>query len=82
MDSYAQIWMDDSNVSEDNGTNHAATNLKSAVPTSSTKSHAIGADAKAAHTVLMAREDTNTFALEGVPHIARPIIIPAEQRAA
>lgn len=58
------------------------TNLKSAVPTSGTQSHSIGANTKAAHTVLVTREDTDTLTFERVPHIARPVVIAAKQHAA
>ena len=37
------------------------------------------ADAEAAHAVLVSSEDADTFALEGVPHVAVEVVVPGKE---
>ena len=55
---------------------------KCAVPGSGAKCHAIGTDAKAADTVLVAGKNTNTLALERIPDIASPVVVTAKEDTA
>jgi hypothetical protein len=52
-----------------------------AVPTSCTKCHSVSANTQAADSVFVASQHPNTLAFEGVPNIACPVIIAAEQDA-
>ena len=52
--------------------------LQRAIPRARAQRHAVCADAEARDTVLVAGENTDTFALERVPDIARPVIIATE----
>lgn len=54
---------------------------ESAIPTARAKSHAVRADAEAADTVLVAGQHTDSLALEGVPYVACPVVIPTKEDA-
>jgi len=49
------------------------------IPASGAQRHPIGAHSQAAHAVLVTRKHANPFALEGIPDVTRPVIVPAEQ---
>jgi hypothetical protein len=55
------------------------TNPERTVPATSAKGHAIRANAEAADAVLVAGEDAHPLAAEGVPDVARPVVVAAEE---
>ena len=50
-----------------------------AVPTSCAKRHPVCTDTQTADTVLVASEYADALALQGVPDIASPVVVAAEQ---
>jgi hypothetical protein len=53
--------------------------LESTVPTSRAESHSIHTHTQAADAIFVSREDTDTLALQCVPHVASPVIVTAEE---
>lgn len=56
--------------------------LEEGVPGACSHSHPIICDPKAAHTVIMASEDTCTVTLHGIPDVAVEVVIASEQQPA
>lgn len=56
--------------------------LEEGVPGTCGHSHAIVSDPEAAHTVVMAGEDTCTVALHGIPDVAVEVVVAREQQPA
>jgi hypothetical protein len=52
-----------------------------AVPATRAKSHSIGANTQAANSVFVTGQYTDSFSLQGIPNVARPIIVPTKQNA-
>lgn len=51
------------------------------IPTSRAKGHTIRANAQAADTVFVASQDPYAFTLQGIPNVARPVVVSTEQNA-
>ena len=58
-----------------------STNSERAVPAACAECHSIYADAQTTDSVLMTSQNANTFPLECVPNVARPIIVATKQNA-
>jgi hypothetical protein len=52
-----------------------------AIPTACTKGHPVSAYTQAADSVFVASQHADTLAFEGVPNVACPVVITAEQNA-
>jgi hypothetical protein len=78
---YAQTY--DSIISKRSSTmRFQKTDPKCTIPTSRAECHSIRADAQAAHSVFMASQNTNAFAPQCVPYVARPIVVATEKYTA
>ena len=55
------------------------THPERAVPATRAERHAVGADSQATDAVLVASEHTHPLALEGVPNVARPVVVATEE---
>ena len=66
--------------SKDNCPQHLSPQLEERIPAAGAETHAIVADAKSAHTVVVTCEATHLFARARIPNIATEIVVTARAR--